>query len=252
MPRLTPAPNQPSAVAGALGDSAWSQVRFDALGTTVAVAVRGGGPGLLIDARQLVDDDDRRWNPHRPDSLVARMESGEGAVPVDDETYALVVASLRGRGGDRRRRGQPGGRPARHAHRVEVPADAVLDLDDLARAHCADHVAEALIEGGADGAAVDVGGCLRLAGTVAPGTAWVVAVAGTAGLGLAEGACVTVLRPTAALASLTVLAPDAATAMVPAAAGDLDLVTAAGLPALAVTDDGEHHHLGGITAYLRD
>jgi hypothetical protein len=179
------------------------------------------------------------------------MEAGPGAVPVDDETYDLVVASLRAAEATGGAVGSQGVALHDTLTRVAVPADAVLDLDDLARARCADHVAEALVEGGADGAAVDVGGCLRLAGTVAPGTAWVVAIGDGAALGLAEGACVTIARPTAALASLIVLAPDAATAMVPAAAGDLDLVTTSGLPALAVTDTGEHLPLGGIEAFLR-
>ena len=72
MARLSPAPDQPSAVAGALGDHGWSQLDVGALGTAVRLAVRGGGPALLIDARQLLDDLDRKWNPARPDSLVAQ------------------------------------------------------------------------------------------------------------------------------------------------------------------------------------
>jgi len=93
--RLSPAPDQPSAVAGALGDHGWSQLDVTALGTGVRLAVRGGGPGLLIDARQLLDDLDRKWNPARPESLVAQLEAADGAaVPVDDDTFALVEASV--------------------------------------------------------------------------------------------------------------------------------------------------------------
>ena len=95
MPRLTPAPEQPSAVAGALGEDDWSELEIEALGVRGRVAVRGGGPGLLIDARQRLDDLDRLWGPTRPDSLVTEIESSPGRpVAVDDATYALVEASL--------------------------------------------------------------------------------------------------------------------------------------------------------------
>jgi thiamine biosynthesis lipoprotein len=144
--------------------------------------------------------------------------------------------------------------------RVTAPDGSVVDLDDLARATVADRVAEALVDAGASGAAVDVGGALRLAGTVAQGSAWVVDVWSpdaaedddpVARLGLADGAAVTVERPTASVASFTVLADDAATAMVFAAAGDARLVDGAGLPALVLADDGSTTGLGGVEGFLR-
>ena len=114
------------------------------------------------------------------------------------------------------------------------------------------------MEAGAEGAVVDVGGVLRLAGSAADGSAWVIEVpdpdepgAVSARLGIAEGACATVLRPTAGLRSVTVLAADAATAVVPAAAGDLDLLVASGRPALVVSADGTYRGLGGVEGYLR-
>ncbi len=260
MARLTPAPNQPSAVAGALGDHGWSRLDVDALGTSVRLAVRGGGPALLIDARQLLDDLDRKWNPEQPDSLVAQLErSGGAAVPLDDDTYALVEASVAAAEATHGAVGSAGLVLNAVLTRVSVSDDAVLDLDDLARARAADTVAEALVDAGAEGAVVDVGGARRLAGTVGQGRAWVVDVGDPDGpdrpplaqLGLAEGAAVTVDRPTTALGSVTVLAPDAATAMVLAAAADPAAIEAGGNPALVVSAGGEHRHFGGLDAYLR-
>ena len=260
--RLSPAPDQPSAVAGALGDNDWSQLAVEGLGTTVGLAVRGGGPGLLIDARQLLDDLDRKWNPARPESLVAQIEAADGqAVPLDDDTYALIEASMAAAEVTGGAVGSEGLILNPMLTRVAAPEGAVLDVDDLARARAADAVAEALVEAGAEGAVVDVGGALRLAGSVAEGSAWVVVVPdaddevgngpGRARIGIAEGACVTVERPTAALASLTVLAPDAASAMVLAAAADPERLAASGLPGLIVRDDGGTEPVGGIEAFLR-
>ena len=255
MARLSPAPDQPSVVAGALGDSAWSRLDLDAFGGPVVVAVRGGGPALLVDGRQAVVDADARWNPRRPGSLTAAMEAG-GPVPVDDETFALVEASVEAAELTGGAVGSTGIEANAVIGRVTVRPEGVLDLEDLARAWCADQVAESLVEAGAEGAVVDVAGALRLAGSPGPDRAWVVDVPGPGGapvaaVGLAEGACVTVLRPTAALASVTVLAPDARTAIVPAAAADLDLLAATGLPAVVVADDGTVEVLGPADGFLR-
>ena len=260
MARLSPAPDQPSAVAGALGDHGWSQLDLTALGTGVRLAVRGGGPALLIDARQLLDELDRKWNPARPDSLVAQLEAAGGAaVPVDDDTFALVEASIDAAEATGGAIGSEGLLLNAVLTRVAVPDGAVLDVDDLARARTADLVAESLIDAGAEGAVIDVGGALRLAGTVGDGRAWVVVVRdpdnpegpALAELGLAEGAAVTIDRPTADLVSVTVLAPDAVTAVVLAAAADPDAIEASGRPALLVADGGGHRTLGGVEAYRR-
>lgn len=251
--RLSPAPDQPSVVAGALGDNDWSQLEIESLGATVAMAVRGGGPGLLIDGRQLLDDLDRKWNPARPESLVAQIEAADGdAVPVDDDTYGLIEASVAAAEATGGAVGSDGLVLNAMLTRVAAPEGAVLDVDDLARARAADVVAEALVEGGADGAVVDVGGVLRVAGTVGEGRAWVVAVRDPdLALGIAEGACATVARPTAGIGSVTVLAPDAATAMVLAAAAEPALIEASGLPGLVVDADGTVRLMGGMEAFFR-
>ena len=256
-PACPPHRISPTAVAGALGDHGWSQLDVGALGTAVRLAVRGGGPALLIDARQLLDDLDRKWNPARPDSLVAQLEgAGGAAVPLDDDTYTLVEASVAAADATGGAVGSEGLVLNAVLTRVAVPEGAVLDVDDLARAQAADLVAEALVEAGAEGAVVDVGGALRLAGTVGDGRAWVVEIPdpdgpASAELGLAEGAAVTIERPTSELVSVTVLAPDAATAAVFAAAADEAGIVASGHPALLVDADGTHRRLGGVEAYLR-
>jgi ApbE family len=261
VPRLTPAPEQPSAVAGALGDTGWSQLSLEVLGTTVLLAVRGGGPGLLIDARQLLDDYDRKWNPTRSESLVAQIEAAAGqAVPVDDETFRLVQASVEAAALTDGAVGSEGLDLNAALTRVGAPDGSVFDVDDQARATVADRVAEALVDAGAAGAVVDVGGALRLAGTVAEGSAWIIDVeledgAGDeppiARLGIAEGSAATVEQPTSALAAVTVLADLAATAVVWAACGDVDAVEASGHPGLVLPVDGAPRHLNGIDAFLR-
>jgi thiamine biosynthesis lipoprotein ApbE len=259
VPRLTPAPDQPSAVAGALGEDDWSELELEALGTWGRVAVRGGGPGLLIDARQRLDDLDRLWDPSRPDSLVAQIEAAPGTpVPVDDTTFALVEASLAAAEATGGVVGSSGIQLNAMVTRVTLDADGVLDVDDLARAQAVDLVAEGLVESGAVGAVVELGGTRRLAGSPGTDRAWVVDIgdpddhqAVLATLGLAEGAAVTVDRPTAAVLSVTVLAPDAASAAILAAEGDPGRVAGSGFPALVVHDDRTVDHLGGLEDFLR-
>jgi thiamine biosynthesis lipoprotein len=263
VPRLTPAPEEPSAVAGALGDHGWSQLDIPVLGTVARLAVRGGGPGLLIDAQGLLEDLDRRWNPARPESLIAQIEAGGGdAVPVDDETFALVEASVAAAEQTDGAVGSEGLDLNALLTRVGAPVDAVFDVDDLARARTADLVAEALVDAGADGAVVDVEGVLRLAGTVADGSAWLVTVphpdtpedpdTDLATLGIAEGACATILRPTRDLLAITVLAPDAMAAVVLAASGDPALLTASDLPGLVFAADGrDAQRIGPVGDFLR-
>jgi thiamine biosynthesis lipoprotein len=262
MPRLTPAPEEPSAVAGALGDTGWSEIDLPVLGTVAHLGVRGGGPGLLIDAQGLLEDYDRRWNPARPESLVAQIEAGEGAVPVDDETFLLVQNSVEAADLTFGAVGSEGLELNEVLTRVTAPEGSVLDLDDLARATIADRVAEALVEAGAAGAVVDVDGALRLAGTVAEGSAWVVDVPDVAAddldappaarLGIAAGACVTVERPTRDLLTATVLADLTVSAMIWAAAAKAEIIETVGCPALLVPVAGAPRHLNGLEAFLRD
>jgi thiamine biosynthesis lipoprotein ApbE len=255
VPRLTPAPEEgPSAVAGALGDSGWSQLAFAVLGTSTALAVRGGSPGLLIDARQLLDDYDRKWNPARPESLVAQIEAAEGTpVPVDDDTFSLVEASVAAAELTDGAVGSEGLELNAVVTRVGAPEGSVFDVDDLARARVADAVAEELVERGAAGAVVDVGGVLRLAGSTAEGTTWAVEIGDppVARFGIAEGAVATIGHPTRDVASATVLADRAVNAIVWAAAGDVAGIEASGLPALVVTEAGEHLALNGVDSFLR-
>jgi hypothetical protein len=249
-------------VAGALGAHGWSQLELEVLGTTAMLAIRGGGPGLLIDARQLLDDYDRRWNPTRAESLIAQIEGAEGsAVPVDDETFRLVETSVEAAEMTGGAVGSEGLDLNRVLTRIGAPEGSVLDVDDLARATVADRVAEALVEAGAGGAVVDVGGALRLAGTVADGSAWVIDLpdlstddldaAPAARVGIATGACATVEQPTTDLLLVTVLGDDAVTAMTWAAAADEEAIDAAGAPALVLTTAGDRRHLNGVDAFLR-
>ncbi len=250
MARLSPAPDQPSEVAGSLGADDWAELEFDALGTWARLAVRGGGPGLLIDGRQRIGELDRRWNPAHPDSTVAALNAMTGrAIPVDDDTYSLVerVASACEQTGGRV--GCPGLVLDPVLTRVTVPEGQVLDLEGLAWGYAADLVADGLVEAGAGGAVVEIGGVLRLDGATHEESTWRAEVVDPDGtvltaVGLAEGALAT-------WGAATVLAPEATTAAELALTGDRDLIEAAGLPALLVGDDGELTRLGEFRRYER-
>jgi ApbE family len=237
MARLSPAPEQQSEVAGALGADDWADLEFEALGTWVLLAVRGGGPGLLIDARQRIAELDHRWNPDVPGSMIAALNAAAGRpVPVDDDTYALVER-------------------VRHEGvvldpvltRITVPEGQPLGLEGLAWGFAADLVAEGLVEAGAGGAVVDIGGVLRLDGATHEDSAWRAEVHDSDGrlmttVGLAEGGMAT-------WGQVTVLAPEATHAAELAMGADAAQIEAAGLPALLVGDHGEVTRLGDFARF---
>ena len=70
-------------------------------------------------------------------------------MPVDDDTFALVEASVAAAEATDGAVGSEGLMLNAVLTRVAVPEGAVLDVDDLARARAADLVAEALVEAGA-------------------------------------------------------------------------------------------------------
>lgn len=237
MARIRPAELDHGEVAGALGPEDWSELRSTALGTPCVLAVRGGGPLLLVDAQHRVAGLAERWDPDHPDSVLAQVAAAGGRlVPVDEETYALVE---------------------RVAHddveldpvltRVGLPAGTDLDLDALARGGIADQVAGELVADSAEGAMVDIGGTIRLAGEAE----WSIDIEGTGvRIGLAEGAVATVWAAVGP-GSATVIDEHATGAALGAAAVLSGAPPEDGRPALVVDEDGVARRYHGFEAYER-
>lgn len=186
---------------------------FRAMSTDVTVTVVGGAPDLVDWAQQRIADLEHRWSRFRPDSELSRINLA-GGVPVEvsadtvtavraacaawvftegafdptvhdsllrlgyDDTFELVTA-----------------REPSPAHVVELPAPGCagivyddrtgvvlvpegvhLDLGGIAKGLAADLVATGLIERGASGALVDIGGDLRVTGTAPVGGAWTIEI----------------------------------------------------------------------------
>lgn len=170
---------------------------------------------------------------------------------------------------------------------ILAPVGLHLDLGGIGKGRAADLVLVQLLEDGATGACVDLGGDLRVGGTTAEGTGWTIVVddpfrpgEDLAVLGVAAGSITTsstrrrrwaavdgdahhLLDPRTArpsrsgLASVTVLAADAAWGEIHAkaalVAGPVEgraLVERAGLSALFVAEDGTVTEVGAIASFL--
>ena len=183
------------------------------MGTTGRVVVVGGRPSAGADAVARIADLERRWSRFRPDSELSRLNAraGRGPVVVSNETAGLVthavqasaltggafdptvLAALIGLGydapfpklpvdrlaGDHEPAPAPGCRdihvdPAVPA--VSLPDGVALDPGGIGKGLAADIVAEELLAGGADGALVDLGGDIRVAGRGPADGAWVIDV----------------------------------------------------------------------------
>lgn len=190
------------------------QLTFRVMGSDATVVVVGGGPGLAEAARDRLDDLERLWSRFLPESEISQLNAAGGApMAVAPETERLVrtgVAawrltdgacdptvlgdvlragytvsferlaaqiSLSGFGlASELRLGAGGIRIGDGS--VQLPAGVGFDPGGIGKGLAADMVAEELLAAGADGACVNVGGDLKVAGT-APGGAdegWVIGV----------------------------------------------------------------------------
>lgn len=175
----------------------------------------------------------------------------------------------------------------RRARLVHCPAGLHLDLGGIGKGRAADLVVEQLLADGVDGACVDLGGDLRVAGSTAEGEAWSVVIDDPfrpgddlVVLGVAAGAVTTssilrrrwatdageahhLLDPVSGrparsgLVSVTVLAASAAwgeahakAALVAGASGGRRLVERAGLSALFIHADGRTESVGSFDAFV--
>lgn len=207
------------------------------MGTAAHVVVVGGDEARLIDAaRRRLDDLERRWSRFLPGSEVSRLNPRpERPVVVSPDTFTLVARSVdawHATGG----RFDPTVLPAmlaagydrdfvavagaaapptaslpspgcgairldRAVGAVWLPAGVGFDPGGIGKGLAADLVSAEILDGGAAGVLVNVGGDLRVGGTPPEGDEWTVTVEDPAGgthelarFGLAAGAVATSSR----------------------------------------------------------
>ena len=189
-----------------------AHLAFRAMSTDVTVTVVGADLDALEWARNRVCELEHRWSRFLSDSDISRLNRAEGAaVEVHADTVTAVRAAcaawlvtegcfdptvhdsllrlgyddtidvVRQRGG-----GSPTvSLPAPGCDGIEfdetravvrLPAHVRLDLGGIGKGLAADLAVAGLLEGGADGALVSVGGDLRVAGTPPNGDAWVIEI----------------------------------------------------------------------------
>jgi thiamine biosynthesis lipoprotein len=291
------------------------------MGTDATVLTLEGPPDSDARAADAIERLEAKWSRFRPTSeLCALNAAAPWPVVVSPETFALVqnaVDSWRATGGrydptvlpsviaagyDRdfdavaRDGAGPPGAPApapgcagvvldARVQSIQLPEGVALDLGGIGKGYAADRVARQLVEDGARGALVNLGGDLRARGEAPEPHGWIVEVddplgTGAAGmLKLGAGAVATSTRlkrswqrgghalhhlidprtgmpAHSGLASVTVVAGDAWRAEVLAkaafVAGARDgaaLVLDAGATGLLVHDDGRVDELEGLAAF---
>ena len=188
-----------------------ADVRFPVMGTDAHVLVQGRDVAALADAaRDDLDELERLWSRFRPDSEVSLL-NGAGAAPVvvSPATSALIARAVEGwritRGrfdptvlGDVVRAGYDRSfehlPPVTHAgvsdrqqgcaaievdervNVVRLPPRVAFDPGGIGKGYAADLVVDRLIRAGADGACVNVGGDVRVAGPAPGSRSWAVGV----------------------------------------------------------------------------
>lgn len=186
------------------------QRSFRSMGTDVHVLVVGGPDSLLQRARDRIEELERRWSRFLPDSEVSRLNAAGGtALAVSTDTLRLVelarhawtltdgwfdptvLPALRAAGYDRSfeqlvaaEQGPmavptpplPPGLAAaevdRAAGTVRLPAPVQFDPGGIGKGLAADLVVDEMLEAGAEGGLVNLGGDLRVAGTSPDGLGW--------------------------------------------------------------------------------
>ncbi|HEU5003877.1 MAG TPA: FAD:protein FMN transferase [Actinomycetota bacterium] len=169
---------------------------FRVMGSDATVVVVGGPAGLAEAARDRLDDLEALWSRFRPDSEISRLNAAGGApLAVSPETVQLVETAVRAwhlsdgacdptvlgdvlrsgyttsferlavqvtLPGSELRLGAGGIRVA--AGTVRLPAGVGFDPGGIGKGLAADMVVGELLAAGAEGACVNVGGDLKVAG----------------------------------------------------------------------------------------
>jgi FAD:protein FMN transferase len=213
-----------------------SDVFFRAMGSDAHLIVVGGSPALVDVARARITELESRWSRFLESSEVSQLTERAGqAVPVSADTRLLVTLAVRAwwltggafdptvlgdvvragydrsfddlQAGSARRGPAPGwarGRLQPGCEAIEIGADTVrlapgtgFDPGGIGKGLAADLVVAELVDAGAEGACVNLGGDVRVAGRPAVGEGWAVGVADPWGdqhvarVGLADGAVAT-------------------------------------------------------------
>lgn len=208
------------------------ETRWRAMGTDVHVVVVGGDRGHLALARNRIDALERRWSRFRDDSEVSLLNAADGEpTAVSADTVLLVESAqeawrltggafdptllheLRAAGYDRsfeqigpRDRPAPAAFVHRRAlvvdveisgHVITLPRGLGFDAGGIGKGLAADLVSSLLLDAGAAGCCVNLGGDLRVRGGSPEGDGWTIGVEHPAAtrpiatLGLREGAVAT-------------------------------------------------------------
>jgi thiamine biosynthesis lipoprotein len=181
------------------------------MGTDAHVIVVGA-PGLLEGTRTRLDELESRWSRFRETSELSRLNAANGEpVVVSPSTFALLVhareawhrtggafdptvlRALESAGYDRDfatvervstiapddalpAPGCDGIELDPMVRSVRLPRGTTIDLGGIGKGYAADLVCQELMDAGARGACVNLGGDLRVAGLPPVGDAWVIAV----------------------------------------------------------------------------
>ena len=204
------------------------EVRFKAMGSEAHVVVVGGPDDLTDRARARIDELERRWSRFRPDSEISRLNERAGdAVEVSDDTIELIsraIEAWRMTGatfdptvlGAVLRAGYTtsfdelpaNGAPSTSdlviactdieidGNTVRLPARTGFDPGGIGKGLAADLVAAELVDAGAAGVCINMGGDVRCLGTPPDGEGWTVAIEHPwsrliASVGIADGAVAT-------------------------------------------------------------
>lgn len=186
--------------------------RFRAMGSDIHVVVVGGPHGLVDLARRRIEALEQRWSRFLPDSEVSLLNAEAGrAVVVSDDTFLLVTRAvdawrltggafdptlldaLRRAGYDRSFEQLADDNahppvPSLSAIRpgvtdivfddgsIMLPDGMGFDAGGIGKGLAADLVSALLIEEGADGVCVNMGGDLRVRGSSPTGVGWTLAI----------------------------------------------------------------------------
>jgi len=296
---------------------------FRALGTRVRVTVLAASEseadGLVDLAGPMLEHLESRWSRFRPGSELSRLNAAGGApVMLSDDTFdavahaleawratdgrfdPTVLPSLIALGYDRDFRSVLPDGPAPAVvvpggcadividpivRCVTLPVDVSLDLGGIGKGLAADRLAATLLEGGAVGVCVDLGGDVHVAGVGPLGGPWPILIqdplgtGATGALAIREGAVATSTRLVRAwvrggrrvhhivdprtgdcaetgLTSVTVVSGStwwaevlAKAAFVAGPTAGAALLAAAGVTGLFVHDDGRVTELPGLAAF---
>ena len=185
-----------------------AEIRFRAMGSDAHVIVVGGPAGLIETARARIDELEHRWSRFLADSEVSELNRRAGhAVRVSADTVELVTRAAEAwrlsggsfdptvlgsmlRAGYDRSFDELGAAPAPGLSTlglgaadiridgdvVELPAGTGFDPGGIGKGLAADLVVADLMRRGAEGACINLGGDVRVAGRSPEGSGWTVAI----------------------------------------------------------------------------